>query len=126
MAGVAILIEEFITQFFCIPYVGPIFVASALVGVGLITQSIVKKIAPNANAYYYAVNTENRTQVYHAIAIKKVCELHKKLIAEGKNGIDVIHIQRAISLDLFSAEEGYEDAMREFEGKSTHGRMRRY
>jgi phosphoenolpyruvate carboxylase len=23
-------------------------------------------------------------------------------------------------------EEGYEDAMREFEGKSTHGRMRRY
>ena len=50
VAGVAILIKEFITQFFCIPYVGPIFVASALVGVGLITQSIVKKIAPNANA----------------------------------------------------------------------------
>ena len=69
-------------------------------------------IAPNANAYYYAVNAENRTQVYHAIAIKKVCELHKKLIAEGKNGIDVIHIQRAISLDLFSAEEGYEDALK--------------
>ena len=69
-------------------------------------------VAPNANAYYYAVNTENRTQVYHEIAIKKVCELHKKLIAEGKNGIDVIHIQRAISLDLFSAEEGYEDALK--------------
>lgn len=50
VAGVATLIEEFFTQFFCLPYVGPTFVASALVGVGLITQSIVKKIAPNANA----------------------------------------------------------------------------
>lgn len=50
VAGVAILIEEFLTQFFCLPYVGPIFVATALVGVGLITRSIVKKAAPNANA----------------------------------------------------------------------------
>ena len=50
VAGVATLIEEFFTQFFGLPYVGPTFVASALVGVGLIAQSIVKKIAPNANA----------------------------------------------------------------------------
>ena len=40
VAGGATLIEEFITQFFCLPYVGPSFVASALVGVWLITKSI--------------------------------------------------------------------------------------
>ena len=50
VAGIATIIEEFFTQFFGVPYAGPIFVASALVGIGLITQSVVKKIAPNANA----------------------------------------------------------------------------
>ena len=69
-------------------------------------------IAPNANAYYYAVNTENRTQVYYAIAINKVCELHRKLKSEGKTGIDVIHIQGAISNELFKTDEGYEDALK--------------
>ena len=74
-------------------------------------------IAPLANVYYYAVDIQQTSekprgsQVNYALAIKKVCELHKKLISEGKNGIDVIHIQGAISLDLFSADDGYEDAL---------------
>ena len=50
VAGVAVVLEEFFTQFFCLPYVGPIFVATMLICAGLITRSIVKRIAPKANA----------------------------------------------------------------------------
>ena len=72
-------------------------------------------IAPLANLYYYAVNDvddiKNMTQDNYAEAIQKVIELHKKLISEGKNGIDVIHIQRAISSDLFKHEKGHEKVL---------------
>ena len=44
-------------------------------------------VAPKANLYYYAVDAENRTQIYYAKAIRKVCALHKKLIEDGQNGI---------------------------------------
>lgn len=49
-AGVAILLEEFFTQFFALPYFGPLFVAVMLVGVGMLTRSVVRKIAPAADA----------------------------------------------------------------------------
>lgn len=72
-------------------------------------------IAPHANAYYYAVDDQRTeenprgTQVNYAKAIKKVCELHKKLISEGMNGIDVIHIQGALTSKVFQNDEGYEE-----------------
>ena len=50
VAGIAIVLEEFFTQFFCLPYVGPVFVATMLISVGIITHSIVEHIAPKANA----------------------------------------------------------------------------
>ena len=68
-------------------------------------------IAPKAEVYYYAVDVTDRTQVYFAEAIRKVCELHKKLISEGKGGIDAILTIRAISSVLFKDEEGYADAL---------------
>lgn len=68
-------------------------------------------VAPKANLYYYAVDTTNRTQVYFAEAIRKVCELHKILICEGKSGIDAILIMRGISSELFKEEEGYAEAL---------------
>jgi len=68
-------------------------------------------VAPKANLYYYAVDTTNRTQIYFAEAIRKVCELHKKLVSEEKNGIDAILILRGISFDGFSNEDGYVDAI---------------
>lgn len=49
-AGVAILLEEFFTQFFALPLFGPIFVAVALVLTGILTRSIVLRIAPSASA----------------------------------------------------------------------------
>ena len=74
-------------------------------------------IAPLANAYYYAVD-EQRTKenprgslINYAEAIKKVCELHKKLISEGKNGIDVIHIQGGLTSEVFQNYEGYEETV---------------
>ena len=75
-------------------------------------------IAPHANAYYYAVDDQRTkenprgSQVNYAEAIKKVCELHKKLISEGKNGIDVIHIQGALTSDVFQNDEGYEETVK--------------
>jgi hypothetical protein len=75
-------------------------------------------IAPLANAYYYAVD-EQRTKenprgslINYAEAIKKVCELHKKLISEGKNGIDVIHIQGGLTSEVFQNYEGYEETVK--------------
>ena len=68
-------------------------------------------VAPKANLYYYAADDTNRTQVYYAEAIRKVCELHKKLISEGKNGIDAILMIRGISFDEFSDEDGYIEAI---------------
>lgn len=50
VAGVATIIEEFFTQFFYLSYIGPIFVATALLCVGVLSRSIIKRIAPNANA----------------------------------------------------------------------------
>ena len=72
-------------------------------------------VAPSAEAYYYAVNNENRTQVYYAIAIKKAIELHKKLKSEGKSGLDAIQIQAALTNPLFKNEEGYEDTLKAVE-----------
>lgn len=75
-------------------------------------------IAPHANAYYYAVDDQRTkenprgSQVNYAEAIKKVCELHKKLISEGKNGIDVIHIQGALTSYVFQNDEGYEETVK--------------
>ena len=68
-------------------------------------------VAPKAEVYYYAVDAANRTQVYYAEAIRKVCELHKKLISEGKSGIDVILMLRGISFEGFSDEDGYVEAI---------------
>lgn len=68
-------------------------------------------IAPKAEVYYYAVDVTDRTQVYFGEAIRKVCELHKKFISEGKGGIDAILTIRAISSELFKDEEGYADAL---------------
>ncbi|MBR5154735.1 MAG: hypothetical protein IKW58_03325 [Alphaproteobacteria bacterium] len=72
-------------------------------------------IVPSANLYYYAVNdvddTKSMTQDNFVIAIQKAIELHKKLISEGKSGIDVIHIQRGISSDLFKHEKGHEKVL---------------
>lgn len=68
-------------------------------------------VAPKAEVYYYAVDAANRTQVYFAEAIQKVCELHKKLISEGKNGIDAIFTIKAISSELFCDEEGYTEVI---------------
>ncbi len=69
-------------------------------------------IAPNANAYYYAVDNNNYTsQINYAIAIKKVCKLHEKLISEGKNGIDVIFTFRDLTNENFSNIEGYEETL---------------
>ncbi|MBR4995744.1 MAG: hypothetical protein IKY82_06755 [Alistipes sp.] len=50
VAGVATLVEEFFTQFFVLPFVGPLFVAVALVAVGLLARSIVKRVAPTVDA----------------------------------------------------------------------------
>jgi len=68
-------------------------------------------VAPKAEVYCYAVDNTNRTQVYYAEAIRKVCELHKKLISEGKGGIDAILTIKAISSELFKEEEGYAEAL---------------
>ena len=69
-------------------------------------------IAPSSNAYFYAVDNNNYTsQINYAIVIKKVCELHKKLIAEGKNGIDVIFTFRDLTNENFSNIEGYEETL---------------
>jgi len=68
-------------------------------------------VASKANLYYYAVDNTNRTQVYFAEAIRKVCKLHKKFIAEGKNGIDAILIVKGLSFEGFSSEDGYIDTI---------------
>lgn len=68
-------------------------------------------VAPKAEVYYYAVDATNRTQVYYAEAIRRVCELHKKLISEGKSGIDVILMLRGISFEGFSDDDGYVEAI---------------
>ena len=78
-------------------------------------------VAPSAEAYYYAVNKENRTQVYYAIAIKKAIELHKKLKSEGKSGLDVIQIQAALTNPLFKSEEGYDDTLKAVEEAESLG-----
>lgn len=81
---------------------------------GAFVSSLVGKtcgVAPKAEVYYYAVDTANRTQVYYAEAIRRVCELHKKLISEGKSGIDVILILRGISFEGFSDDDGYVEAI---------------
>ena len=81
---------------------------------GAVVSALVGKtcgIAPKAELYYYAVDDTNRTQVYYAEAIRKVCELHKKLISEGKSGIDAILILRGISFNGFSGEDGYVEAV---------------
>lgn len=68
-------------------------------------------IAPDADAYYYAVDNANRTQLYYAEAIRKVCKLHQKLKQEGENGIDVIAILGGLTNPLFKDEEGYEETI---------------
>jgi hypothetical protein len=68
-------------------------------------------VAPKAEVYCYAVDVTNRTQVSFAEAIRKVCELHKKLINEGQTGIDAILTIKGISSELFKDEEGYADAL---------------
>ena len=82
---------------------------------GSFVSSLVGKtcgIAPSSNAYFYSVDNNNYTsQINYAIAIKKVCELHKKLIAEGKNGIDVIYTFRDLANENFSNIEGYEETL---------------
>ena len=83
-------------------------------GVSLVSSLVGKTcgIAPSSNAYFYAVDNNNYTsQINYAIAIKKVCELHKKLIAEGKNGIDVIFTFRDLANENFSNIEGYEETL---------------
>ncbi len=66
-------------------------------------------VAPEADVYYYAVDNANRTQLYYAEAIRKVCLLHQKLKEEGKNGIDVIAILYGLTNPLFKDEEGFEE-----------------
>ena len=68
-------------------------------------------VAPKAEVYYYAVDDTNRTQVYYAEAIRKVCELHKKLISEGKSGIDAILMIKGISFEGFKDDDGYVEAI---------------
>lgn len=68
-------------------------------------------VAPMADVYYYAVDNTNRTQLYYAEAIRKVCLLHKKLLSEGKKGIDVIFIVRGLTSSLFKDEEGYDEVL---------------
>lgn len=74
-------------------------------------------LAPNACAYYYAVDllrtqeNPNGSNINFAKAIKKVCELHKNLIAEGKNGIDVIHLGRYFTSEDIQNIEGYEETL---------------
>ena len=87
-------------------------------------SSIVGKtcgVAPSAEVYYYAVNKENRTQVYYALAIKKAIELHKKLKSEGKSGLDVIQIQAALTNPLFKSDEGYNDTLKAVEEAESFG-----
>jgi len=72
-------------------------------------------VAPRANLYYYAVDNANRTQVYFAEAIRKVCELHKRLVGEGKSGIDAILIIKGLTFEGFSNEEGYSDTIKALE-----------
>lgn len=68
-------------------------------------------VAPMADIYYYAVDNANRTQLYYAEAIKKVCLLHKKLKQEGKNGVDVIAVLRGLTNPLFKDEEGFRETI---------------
>ncbi len=74
-------------------------------------------IAPFADAYYYAVDTlrskesPRGSQINFAKAIKKVCELHKKLKQDGKNGIDIIHIQPALTSKSFQTDDGYDETL---------------
>lgn len=68
-------------------------------------------VAPKAEVYCYAVDVTNQTQVYFAEAIRKVCELHKKLIRDGQTGIDAILVIKGISSKLFKDEEGYDEAL---------------
>ena len=68
-------------------------------------------VAPKANLYYYAVDNTNRSQIYYAEAIRKVCTLHKQLVCEGQNGFDAILILRSLSFEGFKDEEGYSDVI---------------
>lgn len=63
-------------------------------------------IAPNADVYYFSVNHEKRTQRYYAQALNKICNLHKKLKNEGKNGIDTVCIPAAVTSLLFAKDDG--------------------
>lgn len=65
-------------------------------------------VAPKAQVYYYRVNSGNeRTQINYAKALEMVCDLHQKLISEGKNGIDVVCIPKPLMSKLFENEYGH-------------------
>lgn len=79
-----------------------------------LTSALVGKtcgVAPKANVYYYAVDGTDRKKVYYAEAIKKVCELHKKLISEGKTGIDVILTRSGLFFEGYISDNGYIEAL---------------
>jgi hypothetical protein len=66
-------------------------------------------IAPLSEAYFYAVNTRECVYSNYAIAIQKICELHKKLKDDGKSGIDIVFIGRSLSNENDQGKEGFDD-----------------
>jgi hypothetical protein len=51
--GVALLVGEFLVQFFILPYVGAVVTALLLTGVGVLTALICKRIAPASSLYLF-------------------------------------------------------------------------
>lgn len=51
--GLALLLSEFLVQFFIAPYVGAAIVAALLTGVGMWTAGIVRRIAPSSDFFFY-------------------------------------------------------------------------
>ncbi|MDR1161549.1 MAG: DUF6057 family protein [Tannerellaceae bacterium] len=51
--GVALLVGEFLVQFFVLPYVGAALTALLLTGVGALTALICRRIAPGASLYLF-------------------------------------------------------------------------
>ncbi len=49
--GLALVISEFLVQFFIMPYAGAAITATLISGVGILTACIVKRITPNTNLY---------------------------------------------------------------------------
>ena len=66
-------------------------------------------IAPSSEAYFYAVNTRECVYSNYAVAIRKICELHKKLKDDGKSGIDIVFIGRSLLNESDKDKEGFDD-----------------